>query len=82
LAADSSFPGQRPAQLARCPAEGKRVMSGPISARMTERCAEVSWPLMGLSHGHGHTQKGAGPISPSRSAMAIASARFWACNFR
>jgi hypothetical protein len=41
LPADWSLPGHPPAQLARCPAVGKTVMSIPISATMTSavRCA-------------------------------------------
>jgi hypothetical protein len=36
LPALSSFLGHRPAQEIRCPAVGKRLMSRPISARMTQ----------------------------------------------
>src|SRR3954453_6653155 len=35
LPADSWLPGHSPAQEARCAAVGKRVMSGPASARIT-----------------------------------------------
>src|SRR3954453_9471714 len=40
LPADWSLPGQRPAQLARCPAVGNTLMSVPISATMT---SAVRW---------------------------------------
>ena len=44
LPALSSFLGQRPAQETRCPTVGKRLMSPPISARMT-------WALKSLTPG-------------------------------
>src|SRR5438445_262412 len=40
LPADASLPGHRPAQLARCPALGKRPLSTPLSATMV--CATCS----------------------------------------
>jgi len=44
LPALSSFLGQRPAQEIRCPTVGKRLISPPISARMT-------WALKSLTPG-------------------------------
>src|SRR5215218_7025513 len=45
LPADSLLPGQIPAQLAKCPAEGNWPMSVPISARMT---SAVRWLTPGM----------------------------------
>ena len=40
----SRWPGHRPAHDARCPAVGNRLMSGPISARMTS-AARIPTPV-------------------------------------
>src|SRR4029453_4434724 len=51
------LPGQRPAQLARCPAVGNTVMSAPISAMMTS-AARLPTPGMVPEPGPGHRERG------------------------
>jgi hypothetical protein len=51
------LPGQRPAQLARCPAVGNMVMSTPISAMMTS-AARLPTPVMVTRPVTGHRERG------------------------
>src|SRR5215203_6973728 len=51
------LPGQRPAQLARCPAVGNTVMSTPISAMMTS-AARLPTPVMVTRPVTGHGERG------------------------
>src|SRR3954465_1132595 len=57
LPAERSLPGRCLAQEARCRADGKMVMSGPISARMTSAVRRCT-PGVVHSSSAAHTKRG------------------------